>query len=373
MLVPRKPSATTLHEHLHEHPLKRLLQHLPKMSVVAASGWLAASLGAAAAAGAQGPAALPGYGADPAHTTVSGLSSGAFMAVQLQVAFSKTIAGAGVVAGGPYYCAEGAKTTYTGICMGQVPFMPPNPSRMVGAAKGFAATGRIDKLATLTKRRLYVFSGTDDTIVRPQAVDATVAFFQRMGVAANNLKYVNTLPAGHAVITPAFGNDCAANAAPYISHCMLGGLGYDQAGELLQHLYGPLQARVAAPAGQLVAFDQRGFAPATTTGMAPTGYVYVPTSCTAAGAHCKVHVALHGCSQSQAVVGDAFIHDAGYNHWADNNAMLVLYPQVDKTDEPYNPYGCWDWWGYTGANYAERSGVQMKAIKAMVARLVKQP
>ena len=381
MLVPRKPSATTLHEHVHEHPLKRLLQrllqhllqHLPKMSVVAASGWLAASLGAAAAASAQGPAALPGYGADPDRTTVSGLSSGAFMAVQLQVAFSKSIAGAGVVAGGPYYCAAGAKTGYTGICMGQVPFMPPNPSLMVGAAKGFAATRRIDKLANLAQRRIYVFSGTDDSIVRQQAVDATVSFFQRLGVPAGGLKYVNTLPAGHAVITPAFGNDCAANAAPYISHCTLSGQGYDQAGELLQHLYGNLQTRVATPTGELVPFDQRPFAPATTTGMATTGFVYVPTTCTGAGAHCKVHVALHGCSQSQTAVGDAFTREAGYNHWADSNGLLVLYPQVDKSDEPYNPYGCWDWWGYTGTNYADRSALQMKAIKAMVARLVKQP
>ena len=35
--------------------------------------------------------------------TVSGISSGAFMAQQFAVAFSKTVTGTGVVAGGPYY------------------------------------------------------------------------------------------------------------------------------------------------------------------------------------------------------------------------------------------------------------------------------
>lgn len=40
-------------------------------------------------------------------TTVSGISSGAFFSVQMQVAYSSLIAGAGVIAGGPYYCAQG--------------------------------------------------------------------------------------------------------------------------------------------------------------------------------------------------------------------------------------------------------------------------
>jgi poly(3-hydroxybutyrate) depolymerase len=43
--------------------------------------------------------------------TVSGLSSGAFMAVQMHVANSATIRGAGVFAGGPYYCAKGSMMT----------------------------------------------------------------------------------------------------------------------------------------------------------------------------------------------------------------------------------------------------------------------
>ena len=40
--------------------------------------------------------------------SVSGISSGAFMAVQMGVAFSKDIVGLGAIAGGPYYCALGS-------------------------------------------------------------------------------------------------------------------------------------------------------------------------------------------------------------------------------------------------------------------------
>jgi poly(3-hydroxybutyrate) depolymerase len=103
---------------------------------------------------------------------------------------------------------------FASICMGQVPFFPPNPSLMANAAKGFASARQIDPLRNLSKRRVYVFSGTDDSIVRQPAVDATVSFFQQVGVKEDNLMYVNQVPAGHAVITPGFGNDCAANADP---------------------------------------------------------------------------------------------------------------------------------------------------------------
>lgn len=107
--------------------------------------------------------------------------------------------------------------------------------------------------------------------------------------------------------------------------------------------------------------------------MAEAGYLYVPQPCAAAGARCKVHVAIHGCVQAAESVGDKFYTESGYNHWADDNKLIVLYPQVNKSTVPYNPQGCWDWWGYTGANYALKSGVQMKAIKAMVDRLTQTP
>src|SRR5262252_7503756 len=59
---------------------------------------------------------LPGQGADLSQTSVSGVSSGGYMAVQFHVAHSATVIGAGVLAGGPYYCAEGALWSATNGC-----------------------------------------------------------------------------------------------------------------------------------------------------------------------------------------------------------------------------------------------------------------
>ena len=41
------------------------------------------------------------------------------------------------------------------------------------------------------------------------------------------------------------------------------------------------------------------------------------------------HIALHGCQQGQAILGDKYYYaHAGYNEWADTNHIIVLYPQV---------------------------------------------
>ena len=54
-----------------------------------------------------GAAPLPALHAEAQGITVSGVSSGGYMAVQMHVAHSATVTGAGVIAGAPYYCAQG--------------------------------------------------------------------------------------------------------------------------------------------------------------------------------------------------------------------------------------------------------------------------
>jgi hypothetical protein len=53
---------------------------------------------------------LQGFATDIAQTSVSGISSGAYLAVQFHVAHSNIVRGAGIIAGGPYYCAENSSS-----------------------------------------------------------------------------------------------------------------------------------------------------------------------------------------------------------------------------------------------------------------------
>jgi poly(3-hydroxybutyrate) depolymerase len=131
------------------------------------------------------------------------------------------------------------------------------------------------------------------------------------------------------------------------------------------------------------ALDGRASASPRRISMAEEGYVYVPDSCER-GEACRVHVAFHGCGQSAEQIGSAFYEHAGYNRWADDNHLIVLYPQTRPSQPtalapllPLNPQACWDWWGYNDAlnnrgRFATRAGLQIAAVRRMVDRLAEQ-
>ena len=58
------------------------------------------------AAPAHAASTLGSYNVKLDETSISGISSGAYMAVQFAVAHSAIIRGVGAIAGGPYYCGQ---------------------------------------------------------------------------------------------------------------------------------------------------------------------------------------------------------------------------------------------------------------------------
>jgi poly(3-hydroxybutyrate) depolymerase len=301
-------------------------------------------------------ATLPPLAVDPAEISVSGLSSGGYMAVQMHVVYSATFTrGAGVVAGGPFYCAEGSIVNATGRCMTHASSIP--VSSLVDLTRSWAGSGVIDPVAGLADSKVYLFSGTQDSTVKPAVMDDLRTYY-RSFLPDAAIAYKNNLAAAHAMVTDDYGNGCGTSSTPYINNC-----GFDLAGALLTHLHGPLNARKnGSLSGSFIEFDQTAFA--SGHGLAATGWAYVPQACSS-GTRCKLHVVLHGCQQNTTLVGDKYVHNAGYNRWADSNDMVVLYPQTST--QAVN--SCWDWWGYDSANYARKSGPQMAAVKAMVDRL----
>jgi poly(3-hydroxybutyrate) depolymerase len=137
----------------------------------------------------------------------------------------------------------------------------------------------------------------------------------------------------------------------------LGDCDYDAAGELLRHLYPDLGGPGEAVAEHLVGADLPG---AEAAGLGPSVYLYVPGACQDAPGACDLHLVLHGCAQSRQQLGLEFIQSSGYLPWAEGNAMVLAFPQV--VPSAVNPYACWDWWGYTGADYRWRDGAQMRVL-----------
>ena len=345
--------------------------------------------------------ALPALHADLTQCSVSGLSSGAFMTVQLHLAHSSMFIGAGVVAGGPYRCVESfpnasaiaedawVQNAYF-ICMNPlIPEAGPKVPRLLEIARKTADAGLIDPLRHLEKARLYIFTGSEDKVVDSAVVESTRAFYEGLGVDPKNILFDDKVPAGHALLTTnPEDNPLSANEPPYLNRW---GEPSMQSWQILDHIHDGLQPPDGPPRGRLLAFDQRPFfGHDSRASMSRLGYVYVPPT-TKKSERPRVHVALHGCKQGASYVnlvdglpdkansppyGNRYVTTTGYNEIADANDIVVLYPQVEGIDDgrTQNPEGCWDWWGYScpdaeTPDYYSQHAIQIRAIHAMLQRL----
>lgn len=320
--------------------------------------WLVVLSGGSACARDVGPS-LPVLKLDPARTAVAGLSSGAFMASQSQLAYPELFPNAALVAGGPYGCAEGQLSRALSTCMKGAP--PPDVSALVTRATSRSAAGDLGALKDLAHSRVYLLHGKDDAVVAPAVAAANVQFYEQLRDHVPGLKSMQVhddsqRAFAHNLPVAASGDDCNKSQAPYLGHC-----GFDAAGEIFAQMFGkPARAAAADARGELKTFDQDALRPGGADAfLASTGYLYLPPDC-AAGKRCGLLVVFHGCKQDADAVGKTFVNDAGFNRWADAYDVAVLYPQTRASFAPLNPQACWDWWGYSGANYDSRQGVQLR-------------
>jgi poly(3-hydroxybutyrate) depolymerase len=318
--------------------------------------------GSASAGGVDAAApAATSLNIDLAQTSVSGISSGGFMAVQFGVVFSSIVQGIGVFAGGPFDCSGGSVSTALTECA-DAPSAP-DATPLIAETKALAMSGAIDDPSNLASARVYLFGGADDAVVSPPVVDATQTYFEAF-IPASAIQYVSRRPGtGHTMPTLSYGGDCDASVAPWIGDC-----GYDGAGALLAQIYGPLAPASASASGTIRTLAQGDFvANPASDSLADTAYAYVPTSC-ATGETCRVHVAFHGCEmEATGTIGSAYYLHAGYNEWADTNHLVILYPQLVPSSA--NPLACWDFWGYDGATFDTKAAPEMAMTRAMIGAL----
>lgn len=306
--------------------------------------------------------ALQEYNVDRSQISTSGVSSGAAMATQLHVAYSSLVMGAGLIAGNPYYCAQGSSLTATGACMSN-----PNQidvSELIAQADRYSSDGEIDPTSNLNNDRVFILAGTLDTTVDPGVGPKVQEFYSNYGA---NIRTVYDLDSEHTFPTIDYGNACDVLSSPYISRC-----NYNAAYEILNHMYpGLTRPSGNVPLnGDFYEFDQVEFfyiSPPSASSMDDVGYVYVPSGCMSGANVCRLHVALHGCDQGRYEIGDEYARNTGYNEVGELNNIIILYPQAENSLN--NPLGCWDWWGYTVFIYATKEGNQPLAISRMIDRV----
>jgi len=216
--------------------------HWARSLTIAAAGALAVAQGVAAAPALED--VITGVQIDPAQISVSGISSGGFMAHQFHVAHSERIMGVGVVAGGPYYCSAGSILDAVTKCSqfvmlecrqlgldakwcSRTDLAPKNDrdARRVAQAsfaeaKRQEAAGTISRLAGLKGDKVYLISAEYDAIVPHGVMDAVFHFYadaDKAGVEAGNIAYNRTFPARHTMVRDAFNKP----AADVVGNCAL--------------------------------------------------------------------------------------------------------------------------------------------------------
>lgn len=165
-----------------------------------------------------------GLKVDEKGISVSGISSGAFFAHQFHVVHSRNIMGAGIVAGGPYYCSKGtvmdsitkcsqligtlceAFMDLSGMdkssCEGYMPPKTKEESRKMARESFEEARKRnADIPDGLRGDKIYLFSGTEDEMVSQGVMDAVNLFYtEQAGVKAENVRYNNTFLVHHSMV-----------------------------------------------------------------------------------------------------------------------------------------------------------------------------
>lgn len=298
---------------------------------------------------------LPKLQIDANRVATVGLSSGAYMATQVHFALSDRVHGAALIAGGPYGCAGGDLDTALSTCMSATEGAP-DAAALLQQLRERAAAGTLPSLDHLDDDRVFVLHGGADDKVSPQVGAAAAELYRGLAAEAPGLSLTARLdgPFGHLLPQAGEGGECAVSQAPFLARC-----GLDAAGEVFAALYGPAPSAPAEATGELRSFDQSaliGEGPDPV--LAEVGYLYVPQQCR--DQDCGLLIAFHGCQQNADKVGSAFVAEAGFNRWADVHGVAVLYPQTRASFAPLNPNACWDWWGYTGADYDLRSGAQVQ-------------
>jgi poly(3-hydroxybutyrate) depolymerase len=274
--------------------------------------------------------------------SVSGMGSGAYMATQMHFAYSSDVISAGIISGGPYYCSQDTPEGRQN-CKSR-PWKISTKS-IHEYIQSQSEAGTIDPISNLQSSSVYIYHGIFDT---------------QYSIGVGYL-----------------GHEVYEKYIPYSNistdYNLFSGHEWKQSSteKLLTRAYGKLKYMAITNWPDFRRFNQTEYVDTSKfSGLDETGYIYVPINCQLKSFDCKVHVCFHDCGMNYGEVYGRFVLETSLNDWAEANEIMVIYPQITSVQPYANETGeCWDFWGYTGSDYALKSGIQMKAVYDMVQNL----
>lgn len=405
--------------------------------------------------------------------TISGISSGGFMANQMATIYSSEFSGVGTVAGGFYYCAQdylpkkvkqdantiGSTNLFlfepttkmvsdtlnpfiifqgvnpqtwfrpqkgnpiylsVAVCMGE----PDKAELPAEVLKKNAERKLIDPLHHMKEQKVFIFQGKNDSVLNYKMQDKMKEYYLSNGVSENKIEVLTGEGSHNFPTDRTDGIKCESEEVPYVSSC-----GLNVAGNLLDHLLDGNLVRGAFNKEHIYLVDQTNLLNKDKTdvpenewiqpgeSLAPYGYLYAGEKCLKNPGSCRLHVALHGCKMSDSyqesfqeqyqkqvntykilnmrtkkdwrffsvlpAIEDKvnqygllkFVLDSGYIEYAEENDLMILFPQtwISEKNYPYNPKGCWDWFGWTGDQYATKKGAESKWLMSFIRAIAENP
>ena len=300
------------------------------------------------------------------HHSVSGLSSGADMAMIHLIVHSSVVRGAVIDGGAPYGCQILHNAEEKCQFPRESEPWRKHVAQMDEYMRKRESSGLIDPLSNLRSTKVLLYSGSNDYIV-DSAVMRAVAMQLDPYVAEDGIKNVFNVPSGHAFVTDdPRAQRCDAEGDPWVNFCE----GFSLAGEALRHMLGDaLRPRASRDAtGRMHTLRQGRFLPSgwdlDSAGLAEQALLYVPQAC-AGGGSCAVHVDYHPCACESF---REYARTGGWHQWADSNGLLVLHPRASWDGAGFGS-GCWDWDGSTGHAFDTHAGVQLATVTNMVSEI----
>lgn len=145
--------------------------------------------------------------------TVSGISSGGSMAIQMHIAFSNDISGCGILAGPPYYCAGNLMAA--SLCMSG-PLTSISVPTILSKIKSYDSLSMIDRRSNIQNDSVYIFTGKYDTVALPGIVKLNEQIYSSLGA---RIKTNYDMAATHGFPTENYGLSCMIlNLNSYINN-----------------------------------------------------------------------------------------------------------------------------------------------------------
>lgn len=300
---------------------------------------------------------------NPDTITISGLSSGGYMAGQMHMSYSSLIKGIAIFSAGPYYCARGDFNRTFRDCMFNPDGLDLDYNKNL--TQVFSDMGYIDDISNIKNSKVYIFIGMLDTVVVPFVSKKLEEFYLSYRA---NVKTEIIEDSAHGFPTnKQENNNCKYYGTPFINYCKFNGalaaLSF-VSGRNLTEENNLLESPKKYIDSNLIEIDQAKYFDFQAVSLNEKAYIYIPESCKNKNKKCDLHITFHGCRQTFEHIEKAYMEKTGILDFAENFDFIILFPQAQISREyPFNPNGCWDYWGYNDASKEEKLDVKLYGTK----------